>query len=101
MAHLRPVVGESELADAFRAIADSGFKASDFSIVDHADPTPADRPYRITGTVTVTRRNGKSKGVQGRHRISVARRVGDRCEGGLLRPALISDRESNEPSPAF
>jgi hypothetical protein len=61
MAHLRPVVGESELADAFRAIADSGFKASDFSIVDHADPTPADRPYWITGTVTVTRRNGKSK----------------------------------------
>lgn len=61
MTHPRPVVDESELADAFRAIADAGFKASDFSIVDRADPTPSHGLYWITGSVTVTRRNGKSK----------------------------------------
>ena len=61
MAHLRPVVSESELTDAYNAIATAGFKAADFNIVDHADATPTTVPYRITGTVTVTRRNGKSK----------------------------------------
>jgi hypothetical protein len=53
---------KNETAHAHSAITAAGFKVSDFAIEGHQDdPLPSVETYPITGTVTVTRRNGVSK----------------------------------------
>jgi hypothetical protein len=55
------LISKSELADASTAIEAAGFKTTEFQISESRDPPPAAVVHTITGTVTVTRKDGKTK----------------------------------------
>lgn len=52
------LLGQDEIDDAHGLMREHGFRAGDFEILQHADPSPT-FPSAITGTVTLVRKSNR------------------------------------------